>query len=123
MYPNKFPSKTPFNYKRLNEKEIIQFNQQIIIESEWVIDHSGICIRSVNCEKKTYRELCSPCFYIHFNSSFLNRIQAAVPDPKNIKFTPKFYFNNNPLLTYLKNVNIKQLNELLGADNSSYEGF
>ncbi|PKY48484.1 hypothetical protein RhiirA4_422203 [Rhizophagus irregularis] len=123
MYPNKFPSKTPFNYKRLNEEEIIQFNQQIIIESEWVIDRSGMCIRSVNCEKKTYGELCSPCFHIHFNSSFLNRIQAAVPDPKNIKFTPKFYFNNNPLLTYLKNVNIKQLNELLGADNSSYEGF
>lgn len=41
MYPNKFPSKTPFNYKRLNEEEIIQFNQQIIIESEWVIDRSG----------------------------------------------------------------------------------
>lgn len=41
MYPNKFPSKTPFNYKRLNKKEIIQFNQQIIIESEWVIDLSG----------------------------------------------------------------------------------
>jgi hypothetical protein len=82
-----------------------------------------MCIRSVNCERKTYGQTCSPCFSIRHNSCFLNRVQATVPDPKNIKFTPTFYFNNNPLLMYLKNTNINQLNGLLGAENSTSVAF
>ncbi|CAB4413664.1 unnamed protein product [Rhizophagus irregularis] len=120
----KFSSKSHFNSKKLNEDEMIQFNQQIIAESEWVIDRFEICIRSINCEKKTlYGQACSPCSLIHDNSNFRNRVHATISDPKNIKHTPKFYYNNNPLLTYLKNSNLKQLNSFLGNENSSTIGF
>lgn len=81
----------------------------------------GMCIRSVNCERKTYGEICSQCSHIRSNSLFLNRLQAAVPDPKNTKYTPKFYYKNNPLLIYLKNVHIKQLSGLLDTENLSVE--
>uniref|UniRef100_U9SP11 Uncharacterized protein n=1 Tax=Rhizophagus irregularis (strain DAOM 181602 / DAOM 197198 / MUCL 43194) TaxID=747089 RepID=U9SP11_RHIID len=119
MFPNKFPNKLPFNSKKLNKEEITDFNQQMIVESEWFIDRLGMCVRSVNCEKKTYGQPCSPCSHIYFNSTFLNRLHCVVPDPKNTKFTPKFYYENNPLLIYLKNGHIKQLNEFLNTEDSS----
>ncbi|GBC21324.2 hypothetical protein GLOIN_2v1767202 [Rhizophagus irregularis DAOM 181602=DAOM 197198] len=78
-----------------------------------------MCIRSVNCEKKTYEQPCSSCSHIYFNSTFLNRLHCAVSDLKNTKFTPKFYYENNLLLTYLKNSHIKQLNEFLDTEDSS----
>ncbi|CAB4434860.1 unnamed protein product [Rhizophagus irregularis] len=116
-------NRTPASYEgKLNEDEMIQLNQQIIAESEWVIDR--ICVQSINCEKKTlYGQACSPCSLIHDNSNFRNRVHTTIPDPKNVKHTPKFYYNNNPLLTYLKNSNLKQLNSFLGNENSSTIGF
>ncbi|CAB4436211.1 unnamed protein product [Rhizophagus irregularis] len=124
LFPDKFSSKSHFNSKKLNEDEMIQLNQQIIAKSEWVIDRFGICVRSINCEKKTlYGQACSPCSLIHDNSNFRNRVRATIPDPKNVKHIPKFYYNNNPLLTYLKNSNLKQLNSFLGNENSSTIGF
>ncbi|PKC53456.1 hypothetical protein RhiirA1_404310, partial [Rhizophagus irregularis] len=41
MFPNKFPNKLPFNSKKLNKEEITDFNQQMIVESEWFIDRLG----------------------------------------------------------------------------------
>ncbi|CAG8608459.1 8429_t:CDS:1, partial [Scutellospora calospora] len=38
MFPNKFSNNMNFNSKKLNEEEIIQFNQQVMVESEWFID-------------------------------------------------------------------------------------
>lgn len=61
-----------------------------------------------------------PCFN---NPIFRSHVCATIPDPKNIKHTPKFYYKNNPLLTYLKNSNLKQLNSLLDDENSSTIGF
>ncbi|PKB97219.1 hypothetical protein RhiirA5_433527 [Rhizophagus irregularis] len=52
MFSNKFPNKLPFNSKKLNKEEITNFNQQMIVESEWFIDRLEMCIRLVNCEKK-----------------------------------------------------------------------
>ncbi|CAB5213589.1 unnamed protein product [Rhizophagus irregularis] len=57
MFPNKFPNKLPFNFKKLNKEEITDFNQQMIVESEWFIDRLEMCIRSVNCKKKTYSHI------------------------------------------------------------------
>ncbi|CAG8857223.1 15489_t:CDS:1, partial [Gigaspora margarita] len=48
---------------------------------------------------------------------------AITPDPKNIKYTPKFYYNNNLLLSYLKNNYIKQLHNILYNENSSSKNF
>ncbi|CAB4436294.1 unnamed protein product [Rhizophagus irregularis] len=93
LFPDKFSSKSHFNSKKLNEDEMIQLNQQIIAKSEWVIDRFGIV------------------FVLPF------------PIQKNVKHIPKFYYNNNPLLTYLKNSNLKQLNSFLGNENSSTIGF
>ena len=83
-----------------------------------------MCIRLVNCEKRTYGQTCSSCSFIRNNSNFWNRVRAAIPDPKNVKHTPKFYYTNNLLLTYLKNTQIKQLNNLLTTnENSPSTGF
>ncbi|CAG8788106.1 28897_t:CDS:1, partial [Gigaspora margarita] len=82
-----------------------------------------MCIRFVNCEKKTYGQACSPCYLFYNNLYFLNRIRAVTPDPKNIKYTPKFYYNNNPLLSYLKNNHIKQLHNIFYNENSSLKDF
>ncbi|PKC07797.1 hypothetical protein RhiirA5_417714 [Rhizophagus irregularis] len=101
MFPDKFSCGTQFDSKKLNDNEIIQFNKQIAAESEWFIDRLGMCQ--------------NPYFWSH--------VRIAVPDPKNIKHTPKFYYSNDPLLTYLKNNQIKQLNKLLGTENSSSTEF
>lgn len=82
-----------------------------------------MCVRSVNCERRSYGQTCSPCAHIRQNPYFWNRVQTAVPDPKNIKHTPKFYYTNDPLLAYLKNNQIKQLNNLLSTENSSSTEF
>lgn len=82
-----------------------------------------MCIRSVNCERKTYGQICSPCSFLYNNPCFLNRIKAVAPDPKNIKYTPKFYYNNNPLLSYLKNNHIKHLHNILCDEKSSSKEF
>ncbi|CAB4445037.1 unnamed protein product [Rhizophagus irregularis] len=123
MFPDKFLCGTQFDSKKLNDDEIIQFNKQIAAESEWFIDRLGMCARSVNCERRSYRQTCSPCSLIQQNPYFWSRVRIAISDPKNIKHTPKFYYSNNPLLTYLKNNQIKQLNKLLGTENSSSSEF
>ncbi|CAG8797056.1 13447_t:CDS:2, partial [Gigaspora margarita] len=38
MIPNKFSNNMKFDSKQLNKEEILQFNQQMIVESEWFID-------------------------------------------------------------------------------------
>ncbi|CAG8639134.1 11277_t:CDS:2 [Gigaspora rosea] len=38
MVPNKFSNNIKFDSKQLNEEERLQFNQQIMVESEWFID-------------------------------------------------------------------------------------
>ncbi|CAG8553684.1 25038_t:CDS:10, partial [Racocetra persica] len=50
-------------------------------------------------------------------------LPTVTPDPKNIKYTPKFYYNNDPLLSYLKNNHIKQLHNILFDGNSSSKEF
>ncbi|CAG8822923.1 5389_t:CDS:2, partial [Gigaspora margarita] len=47
----------------------------------------------------------------------------VTPDPKNTKYTPKFYYKNNPLLSFLKNNHIKQLHSILFDENSSSQEF
>ncbi|UZO05464.1 uncharacterized protein OCT59_025814 [Rhizophagus irregularis] len=116
MFSDKFSCGTQFDFKKLNDDEIIQFNKQIAAESEWFIDR---LVRSVNCERRSYRQTCSPYSLIQQNPYFWSHVRIAVPDPKNIKHIPKFYYSNDPLLTYLKNNQIKQLNKLLGTENSS----
>ncbi|EXX56450.1 hypothetical protein RirG_216130 [Rhizophagus irregularis DAOM 197198w] len=131
MFSDKFSCGTQFDFKKLNDDEIIQFNKQIAAESEWFIDRLGMCVRSkfhiyyrvspvilvrsVNCERRSYRQTCSPYSLIQQNPYFWSHVRIAVPDPKNIKHIPKFYYSNDPLLTYLKNNQIKQLNKLLGS--------
>ncbi|CAG8817639.1 43690_t:CDS:2, partial [Gigaspora margarita] len=39
MFQDKFLNQMKFNFKKLNKEEVLQFNQQIIAESEWFIDH------------------------------------------------------------------------------------
>ncbi|RIB24265.1 hypothetical protein C2G38_2169015 [Gigaspora rosea] len=107
MVPNKFSNNIKFDSKQLNEEERLQFNQQIMVESEWFID----CFA------------CSPCYLLYNNPYFLNRIRAVTPNPKNIKYTPKFYYNNNLLLFYLKNNYIKQLHNILYNEHSPSKDF
>ncbi|RIB06451.1 hypothetical protein C2G38_2217041 [Gigaspora rosea] len=130
LYPNKpcpglrseqirsYINRTPFIYE-----EVLQFNQQIIAESKWFIDHFGICIRSVNCKRKTHGQISSSCSLLYSYPCFMNRVKAVAPDPKNTKYTPKFYYNNNPLLSYLKNNHIKQLHSILFDKNLSSKEF
>ncbi|CAG8769222.1 43349_t:CDS:2 [Gigaspora margarita] len=77
------------DFKQLNKEELLQFNQQIMVESEWFID----------------------------------RFELLLLIQKNIKYTPKFYYNNNLLLSYLKNNHIKQLHNILYNENSSSKNF
>ncbi|RIB03296.1 hypothetical protein C2G38_2225512 [Gigaspora rosea] len=121
IFSNKFQNNMKFDSKQLNKEEILQFNQQMIIESEWFIDHFEMCIRSV--VKKTYGQVCSPCYLLYNNLYFLNCIRAVTPEPKNIKYIPKFYYNNNSLLSYLKNNYIKQLHNILYNENSFLKDF
>lgn len=41
MFQDKFSNEMKFNSKKLKEEEMIQFNHQIISESEWYIDRFG----------------------------------------------------------------------------------
>ncbi|UZO23436.1 uncharacterized protein OCT59_015776 [Rhizophagus irregularis] len=53
MFPNKFPNKLPFNSKKLNKEEITDFNQQMIVESEWFIDR----LDRNDCKIETYDDI------------------------------------------------------------------
>ena len=76
-------------------------------------------IRSVNCEKKSMDK---PAHHVLLFIIILI-FRVAIPNPENVKHTPKFYYTNNPLLNYLRNTQIKELNELLNTEGLSNTRF
>ncbi|CAG8584460.1 5235_t:CDS:2, partial [Gigaspora rosea] len=51
MFQDKFSNQMKFNSKKLNEEEVLQFNQQIITKSKWFIDRFGPVVAMTDCTK------------------------------------------------------------------------
>lgn len=64
-------------------------------------------------------DICNECRCIRSDKNLCNRILIKTPLSKNIKFTPKFYWENNSLKSHLQNLDLREMWNLLNNDNEN----
>ena len=63
--------------------------------------------------------ICNECSFIRYNKALCKRIARPLPLPSNIKFTPKYYWEDNPLKRYLQNCDLCDIWNLLNNDSEN----
>ena len=53
--------------------------------------------------------MCFECSSIRHNQILCNKIARPLPLPANVKFTPKHYWEDNPLKCCLQNVDLREM--------------
>ena len=66
-----------------------------------------------NCHDKI---CCTKCLSLHSNTLLANRIAIPTPKPQNIKYTPLFWFENDPMNKYLQNADLLQIWNIVKGD-------
>jgi hypothetical protein len=56
----------------------------------------------MECEGYTNQNICNNCLSLKCNKILQNRIAIVKPPISKLKYTPKHYFENDPLKNYLK---------------------
>jgi hypothetical protein len=59
-----------------------------------------------NCYDKT---CCTACLSLHSNTLLANQIIIPTPKPQNIKHTPLFWLESDPMKKHLQNANLFQV--------------
>ncbi|EXX72654.1 hypothetical protein GLOIN_2v1783058 [Rhizophagus irregularis DAOM 181602=DAOM 197198] len=103
MYPEKFPNK--FTRKKLKPSQKRALNWKIYVESRWRIDKDCNAVRAKKCTgySDSGKTICHECYTLKYDPISAHRLTIPKSAPKNLKFTPKFYFENNSLKKYLQN--------------------
>lgn len=134
MYPEKFPNK--FTRKKLKPSQKRALNRKIYAESRWRVDKDckyyylyfcnlyrsineylfqilliGNAVRAKKCTgySDSGKTICHECYTLKYDPILAHRLTIPKPAPKNLKFTPKFYFKNNSLKKYLQNQDLREI--------------
>ncbi|PKC56066.1 hypothetical protein RhiirA1_446657 [Rhizophagus irregularis] len=112
IWANRF--KKGFSRKKLNYKEKRILNRQIYAESQWFIDWQSDSVRTKECngyvDENCYDKICcTACLSLCSNTLLANRIIVPTPKPHNIKHTPLFWFESDPMKKYLQNADLLQV--------------
>ena len=91
----------------------------------YIIKSLGNSIRAKTCTGIAEKcSICNECRAIKYNKILCNRIAKPLPSSENIKFTPKHYWDDNPLKRYLQNIDLRDIWNVLNYDcNSQNKNF
>ncbi len=77
-------------------------------------------MRAKTCTGITeHNNVCAECSFIRYNKILCNKIARPLPLPSNIKFTPKHYWDENPLKRCLQNCDLRDIWNLLNNDSEN----
>ena len=62
---------------------------------------------------------CTACLSLRSNTLLANQIAIPTPKSQNIKYTPLFWFENDPMKKYLQNVDLLQIWNIIKGDELS----
>ena len=62
------------------------------------------------------KPICDNCLALKYNSVLARRLIIPKPAPENLKFTPKFYFENNSLKKHLQNQDLREIWSIIKDD-------
>ncbi|CAB4482434.1 unnamed protein product [Rhizophagus irregularis] len=118
IYPGKFPHK--FTRKKLKPFQKRALNRKIYAESQWRVDKDCIAVRAKECTgySDSGKTICNECYLLKYNPILAHRLTIPKPAPENLKFTPKFYFENNSLKKHLQN---QDLHEIWSVIKDNYD--
>ncbi|EXX71932.1 hypothetical protein RirG_074070 [Rhizophagus irregularis DAOM 197198w] len=120
LFPNLFSQK--FSRKKLNSKQKRQLNHALFAESIWQIDRPSNAVRAKACTGIAERgNICTECSYIRYNQALCNKIARPLPLSSNIKFTPKHYWEDNPLKRCLKNCDLRDIWNILNNESENQQ--
>ncbi|CAB4426242.1 unnamed protein product [Rhizophagus irregularis] len=112
-----------FSHKKLNFEEKRKLNRTLYAESVWQIDRSCNSVRSKTCSGYAeHGNICNECCYIRSDKRLCTNITKRVPSPENVKFTPKYYWEDNALKEHLKNNHLRDVWNLLNDDSDCNNG-
>ncbi|RGB37430.1 hypothetical protein C1646_756961 [Rhizophagus diaphanus] len=109
MYPEKFPHK--FTRKKLKPSQKRALNWKIYAESQWRVDKDCNAVRAKECTgySDSGKTICIECFSLKYNPILAHRLTIPKSASENLKFTLKFYFENNPLKKHLQNQDLWEI--------------
>ncbi|CAG8841542.1 9531_t:CDS:2, partial [Gigaspora margarita] len=107
----RFPNEAKFSYSKLTTNQSRRLNDELLARSKWKIDQECLCVCSSLYEiyMDQIRQIYVKCILLTKNQVFKNAISKPILKPENRHYTLKLYFKNNPLLKFLKNLEIKEL--------------
>ncbi|CAB4434731.1 unnamed protein product [Rhizophagus irregularis] len=116
MYPKKFPHK--FTRKKLKLFQKRALNRKIYAESQWRVDKDCVAVRAKECigYSESGKTICDECLTLKYNPILNHRLTIPKPAPENLKFTPKFYFENNSLKKHLQNQDLREIWTIIKDD-------
>ncbi|GET63656.1 hypothetical protein GLOIN_2v1427013 [Rhizophagus irregularis DAOM 181602=DAOM 197198] len=118
LFPNLFSQK--FSRKKLNAKQKRLLNRTLFAESVWKIDRASNAVRAKSCTGISGKDnVCAECFAIRYNQILCNKIVRPSPLPINVKFTPKHYWEDNPLKYFLQNLDLRDMWNVLNNESEN----
>ncbi|RIA90531.1 hypothetical protein C1645_823241 [Glomus cerebriforme] len=100
----------PKQVEQVEEEEEYDSDIYDNMESVWKVDCTSNAVRAKICTGVAEnRNLCNECSFIRYNKILRNKIVRPLPLPSNIKFTPKHYWEDNPLKRYLQNCDLRDI--------------
>src|SRR5688500_18907052 len=95
----------------------IKFGRHI---NKYLIYLIGNAVRAKSCTGIAENaNICNECSFIRYNKALRKRITHPLPLPSNIKFTPKYYWENNPLKRSLQNCDLRDIWNILNNESEN----
>ena len=71
----------------------------------------SIAVRAKECTgySDSGKTICNECYLLKYNPILAHRLTIPKLAPENLKFTPKFYFENNSLKKHLQNQDLREI--------------
>ncbi|RIB05663.1 hypothetical protein C2G38_2219046 [Gigaspora rosea] len=106
--------------KKLNFKQKRQLNCALFAESVWQIDRSSNTVRAKTCTGFAEKgNIYTECSSIRYNQNLCNKIARPLLSSNNTKFTPKHYWDDNPLKRYLQNHDLRDIWNTLNNESKT----
>ncbi|RGB31607.1 hypothetical protein C1646_763854 [Rhizophagus diaphanus] len=116
LFPNLFSKN--FSRRKLDSKQKRQLNRSLFTESVWKIDRASNAVRAKSCTGISGNgNVCFECSSIRHNQILYNKISHPLPLATNVKFTPKHYWEDNPLKCYLQNLDLRDMWNILNNES------
>jgi len=90
----------------------------IINENLFQILLIGGVIRAKECigYSESGKTICDKCLILKYNLILNHHLIIPKPSPENLKFTPKYYFENNSLKKHLQNQDLCEIWSIIKDD-------